>query len=109
MNDVHDLLGAYCTDSLDPQERADFEIHLQGCAECRAEAADFREVLAALADMDPVAPPDTLEDLVVARAGTASSDRGHPESSVPMRFSSEFAWWVHLPGGCRERLSFLIM
>ena len=32
MNDVHDLLGAYCTDSLDPQERADFEIHLQGCA-----------------------------------------------------------------------------
>ncbi len=89
MNDVHDLLGAYCTDSLDPQERADFEIHLQGCAECRAEAADFREVLAALADMDPVAPPDTLEDLVVARAGTASADRSGPASNEPVRLAQQ--------------------
>lgn len=80
MNDLHDLLGAYCTDSLDPQERADFEVHLRDCDQCRAEEADFREVLAALADVDPVAPPETLEDLVVAQAGIEYSDRVDPAS-----------------------------
>ena len=89
MNDVHDLLGAYCTDSLDPQERADFETHLQGCADCRAEAADFREVLAALADVDPVAPADTLEDLVVARAGTADSGSFDPVRREPASTASQ--------------------
>lgn len=95
MNDVHDLLGAYCTDSLDPQERADFEIHLQGCPECRAEATDFREVLAALAGVDPVAPADMLEDLVVARAGAANPDpigpthREQAAPSAPVRSSAD--------------------
>ncbi len=28
MNDNHDLLGAYCTDALDADERAAFEEHL---------------------------------------------------------------------------------
>ena len=68
MNDIHDLLGAYCTDALDADERAAFEQHLATCAECRDEAADFREVLAALADAHPVRPPRALEDAVVAGA-----------------------------------------
>ncbi len=89
MNDVHDLLGAYCTDALEPQERADFELHLQGCAECRAEAADFREVLAALADVGPVTPPDALEELVVARAGTAIPDPFDPTRREPASAASQ--------------------
>jgi anti-sigma-K factor RskA len=68
VNDIHDLLGAYCTDALDPHERADFEDHLAGCAQCRDEAADFREVLAALADAHPVRPPSSLEEAVMAGA-----------------------------------------
>ena len=74
MNDIHDLLGAYCTDALDADERAAFEEHLATCAECRDEAADFREVLAALADAHPVRPPSSLEDAVLAgaRAGGGS-------------------------------------
>lgn len=68
MNDIHDLLGAYCTDALDPQERARFEEHLADCDRCRDEAADFREVLAALADAHPVHPPSSLEDAVMGRA-----------------------------------------
>lgn len=68
MNDIHDLLGAYCTDALDADERAAFEAHLGACDECRAEAAGFREVLAALAGAHPVHPPSSWEDAVVARA-----------------------------------------
>ena len=37
MNDIHDLLGAYCTDALDADERAAFEEHLATCVECRDE------------------------------------------------------------------------
>ncbi|MGB7980351.1 MAG: anti-sigma factor [Candidatus Nanopelagicales bacterium] len=77
MNDIHDLLGAYCTDALDPQERTAFEEHLAACSECRDEAADFREVLGALADAHPVDPPGSLADAVVERARTL----GHPDGA----------------------------
>ena len=77
MNDIHDLLGAYCTDALDPQERTAFEEHLATCSECRDEATDFREALGALADAHPVDPPGSLADAVVARARTL----GHPDGA----------------------------
>ncbi len=76
MNDIHDLLGAYCTDALDANERAAFEEHLAMCEECRDEAADFREVLAALADAHPVHPPTSLEEAVLT--GARAGDGGHP-------------------------------
>ena len=79
MNDIHDLLGAYCTDALDADERASFEQHLATCAECRDEAADFREVLAALSDAHPVRPPSSLEDAVLAGARPV----GRPDSEEP--------------------------
>ena len=88
MNDIHDLLGAYCTDALDPEERAAFAQHLATCVECRDEAADFREVLAALADAHAVHPPRSLEDAVVAglRTGgggpTTDADRGGPTNAT---------------------------
>jgi anti-sigma-K factor RskA len=79
VNDIHDLLGAYCTDALDADERVAFEQHLRACAECRNEAADFREVLAALADAHPVRPPSSLEDAVMAGALPA----GRSDSEEP--------------------------
>lgn len=66
MNDTHEFLGAYCTGALDPQERSAFEEHLADCADCRDEAADFREVLGALADAHSALPPNSLEDAVLA-------------------------------------------
>jgi anti-sigma-K factor RskA len=78
VNDIHDLLGAYCTDALDPHERAGFEEHLAGCAQCRDEAADFREVLAALADAHPVHPASALEDVVVAGARAGGRAQSTP-------------------------------
>ncbi len=76
MNDIHDLLGAYCTDALDALERTAFEEHLATCEECRNEAADFREVLAALADAHPVHPPASLEEAVLT--GVRAGGGRHP-------------------------------
>lgn len=85
MSDPHDLLGAYCTDALDPDERAAFEAHLVSCPECRAEAAQFHEILAALADCTPVRPPAGLADRILAQAaaGSAIPDVDEPGDSRP--------------------------
>lgn len=78
MNDSHDLLGAYCTDALDRQQRAAFEEHLVACPACRAEVAEFREVLGVLAEASPVLPPAALEEAVLARA--LSGNAGRPDA-----------------------------
>lgn len=80
MNDIHDLLGAYCTDALDPAERTAFEAHLATCDPCRAEAAEFREVLAAMADVDPIRPPAALEEALVARVRAGGDVRASAPS-----------------------------
>lgn len=73
-SDHHDLVGAYATDAIDAQERTEFEAHLASCADCRAELAAYREVLAALATR-AVAPPPDLEDAVVSAAVGGASRR----------------------------------
>lgn len=103
MNDIHELLGAYCTDALDTDERAAFEQHLATCAACRDEAADFREVLAALADAHPVRPPRSLEDAVMAgaRAGGRSDTThdspttGPSDSTTPATANGPSSATVH--------------
>jgi anti-sigma-K factor RskA len=66
MNDIHALSGAYAVDALDDTERAEFEAHLPGCADCRAEVASFRETAALLAETTAEAPPGSLRDGVLA-------------------------------------------
>ena len=56
--DLHHLSGAYAVDALDEGERALFEQHLGGCADCRAEVAELSATahsLSALTEEDP--PP----------------------------------------------------
>jgi Putative zinc-finger len=48
------LLGAYVLGDLLPEERLGLEAHLEGCPECRAEAAS----LGAVAQLLPLADPD---------------------------------------------------
>lgn len=65
MSDIHALSGAYAVDALDDLERARFEEHLRGCADCRTEVATLRETAAAL-PAEPVEPPDGLRVDVLA-------------------------------------------
>jgi anti-sigma-K factor RskA len=59
-DDIHGLSGAYALDAVDDLERARFESHLRGCAECRAEVDSLREVGAALGSIVAVAPSSAV-------------------------------------------------
>jgi hypothetical protein len=51
--DWHHLLGAYALGNLGAEERAGVEAHLEGCAECRAEADSLDSVARLLPLADP--------------------------------------------------------
>ncbi|MFZ0014763.1 MAG: zf-HC2 domain-containing protein [Acidimicrobiia bacterium] len=40
---MHDLAAPYALDSLDPEESALFEAHLETCSRCRSQLAEMRE------------------------------------------------------------------
>ena len=54
--EITELLGAYALDAVDGDERVAIEDHLPGCARCRAEVAEHREVASLLAHEGGQAP-----------------------------------------------------
>ncbi|WP_110181044.1 anti-sigma factor [Nocardioides solisilvae] len=70
MSDIHALSGAYAIHAVDELEQAQFERHLEGCPECRAEVDSFREAAALLTGLAPAAPPEALRERVLADART---------------------------------------
>jgi anti-sigma-K factor RskA len=66
-DDRHTLSGAYALDALDDNERALFEEHLQTCADCRAEVAEFAATAAYLGMAVAVPPPPQLRDRVLTQ------------------------------------------
>lgn len=77
-HDQHALTGAYAVDALDADERARFEAHLATCADCREEVASLQEA-AALLGTDPVEPPSSVRDSILA--GIASIRPLPPETT----------------------------
>jgi len=77
------LLGAYALGDLAPAERAGLEAHLDGCAQCRAEAAALGDVARLLPLADPArftdpAPqpaPELAERVAAAVGGEHRSKR----------------------------------
>ncbi|WP_411374570.1 anti-sigma factor family protein [Arthrobacter sp. MPF02] len=66
----HQLLGAYLLGGLDSADRAGFEAHLEGCAECREELAGLENV-PVLLDTLPV--PDAVALTAVSSLAASSS------------------------------------
>lgn len=66
MSDIHALSGAYAVDALDDHERELFERHLAECADCRAEVDSLREAAATLTSAEPVPPPQSVRDALLA-------------------------------------------
>ncbi|MFJ2900444.1 anti-sigma factor [Streptomyces sp. NPDC087218] len=64
--DAHTLAAAYALGALDDAERGDFEAHLQACAACRQEAAEFEATAARLAAAVSHTPPATAKAQVMA-------------------------------------------
>jgi len=64
-----ELAAPYALGSLDPEERAEFERHLETCASCRAEVQPFREVSGLLArGVAHATPPAELRARVLRHA-----------------------------------------
>lgn len=61
-DDIRSLLGVYALDAIDdPDELRAVELHLTGCAECRAEVDAHRSVTSAMAEAELQAPPGMWE------------------------------------------------
>ena len=78
--DLHHLSGAYAVDALDDAERASFEQHLAGCADCRAEVAELSATAGSLASLTETTPP-----AVAARLGAVRHRAGAPAPAAPPR------------------------
>lgn len=60
---IHELLGAYALDAVDPHERAQVARHLPECSECRQEVDSFRHVASHLGGVEELPPASVWERL----------------------------------------------
>jgi len=64
--DTHALAGAYAVNAVTDEERASFKLHLDQCADCRAEVAELRAAAGMLATNVELAPPPALRSSVLS-------------------------------------------
>ena len=77
---LHSLAAAYALDGLDAEQTEEFEAHLEGCADCRAEVDEFRDSAASLAfALEGPAPPPGLRDRILEQA------RSERPNVIPLR------------------------
>ena len=94
MCEQKELLVGYLYDDLAPGERAAFETHLRGCAECRTELKALRDVRA---DLAAWAPPEPDFGFRVVRGGRdAAATDIRPVVAPPVQ--SWRAWWTPAAG-----------
>ncbi len=77
-------LGAYALGALEPDEAREVEQHLAGCAECRAELAEFEEMKEFLGEVPPEAfleGPPADGDLLLQRTLRAARLESVPASA----------------------------
>lgn len=77
---IHELTAAYALDALDPEERAEYEAHLQGCRRCQEELASFWTTTEALAvAASGPEPGPALRDRILAEIRSEP-----PQNVVPL-------------------------
>ncbi|MEJ2870614.1 anti-sigma factor [Actinomycetospora sp. OC33-EN08] len=80
-----ELAVAWALHALDDDEAAEFSEHLDDCAACRTIVAETEDLGALLGSaVEPVAPPPSLRDRILAEASAGAADAG-PQNVVPMR------------------------
>jgi anti-sigma-K factor RskA len=96
---MHEDVGAYLLGALDESERAAFERHLAGCAECRDEVERLRPAVDALPrSVEPLAAPRGLKAAVMQAveeegdAARAARRRGRSFALRLPRLSPAAAW-----------------
>ena len=96
MTPAHDELrhdaAAYALGVLDPDERAAFETHLAGCAECAAEVREMRRAAASLPHAVPqVSPQPSLRARILREIAGAAPG---PPASLVRRERRAPPWWL---------------
>jgi len=86
---IHDLAAPFALDALDQAERATFEAHLSGCADCRTLVAEMRETMADLESQHTVTPPERMRAAVLAEVArspqqSAGVDQGGTQPGSPV-------------------------
>ena len=90
--EAHTLAGAYAMDAISVPDRARFERHLAGCAECAREIASLREATARLATAAAVPPPPELKARVMAAAAATRPRPPAAEPAAAARSRSSRGW-----------------
>ncbi len=74
MTDLHSLTGAYALDALPADEAVAFETHLEECAACRREVAEFWATSADLGSATAATPPPGMKADVMAAIATTRQE-----------------------------------
>ncbi|MFJ1750412.1 anti-sigma factor domain-containing protein [Streptomyces sp. NPDC088116] len=82
--DLHTLTGAYALHALEPQERAEFERHLNACHACAQEVRELSATAARLGQAVAMTPPPRLKEQVLRRIAT---ERQEPPVLAPQSHS----------------------
>lgn len=78
-----ELAAPYALGALDAEERARFEAHLAGCAQCRGDVQSLREVAGLLAESAPAAaPPAAMRERVLREARRVRPIGARPRASI---------------------------
>ncbi|MFJ2177690.1 anti-sigma factor domain-containing protein [Streptomyces sp. NPDC101062] len=72
--DLHTLTGAYALHALAPEERAEFERHLEACHACSQEVRELSATAARLGRAVAVTPPPALKEQVLRRIAAERQD-----------------------------------
>ena len=87
--DYKEMLAPHALDALDTTDARVFEDHLSSCAECRAEAADWRDTAALLAHVaPPSAPSDELRARILSAAKQSTEASARVVPMPPRRISN---------------------
>ncbi len=83
---LHDLAAAYAIDALDPDERAAFATHLDGCSACRDQVASLRETASLLGASGALSGVgDTGRAPATMRATVLATAARTPQQKAPRR------------------------
>ncbi|MGB3828431.1 MAG: anti-sigma factor [Ornithinimicrobium sp.] len=74
---VHELIGAYALDAVDPDERRVVQEHLRGCERCRLELQQLTEAAVVLSNGYEIEPPPHLKERLMGALGEHVSATPH--------------------------------
>ncbi|WP_243789633.1 anti-sigma factor domain-containing protein [Saccharopolyspora gloriosae] len=95
-SDLATLTGAYVVNALPDDERAEFEVHLADCADCRQEVRELREAAARLGAAEHTTAPEELKQRVLAEISQTRQDPPPPAEVRTLRPRTRASWGTRL-------------